>query len=66
MTTKPKRKKIVKIDSKQVKAFMTWVLDKWIFYGDPWVEWWKTIGEPQFIKWAGERKIEYIKKSKKI
>ena len=54
------KKPTIKIQGKQVQGFINWLYEKYIFYGDPWVEWWEEYGSKDFAKWAVEKGYNYI------
>jgi hypothetical protein len=49
----------IEIKSEQASKFMSWVVDKWLYEGDPWLEWWQADGMKSFELFMQNR----IKKS---
>jgi hypothetical protein len=53
-----------KISVKNAEKFMNWLWSKYIFYGDPFLIWWKERGAADFIKWALKRGLKYMDENK--
>lgn len=47
--------KKIEFKSATCANFMSWLLDKKLWYGEPWVQWWKEFGSEAFTKWNIER-----------
>lgn len=53
-------KKEITLKSEQFSKFINWMFEKTVFYGDPWLSWWKERGQKDFLEYTKKRGITFI------
>jgi hypothetical protein len=55
------RKQKVYIKGKAIEAFLIWMFEKEIFYGQNWLIWWNEKGMQDFLDWSIKKGISYVR-----